>query len=258
MPLEGVHGNRGRAESFGSLAERYDRFRSGYPESLVDHLVFDHPSNALDVGCGTGKVATAVAGRGVRVVGVEPDDRMAQVARNHGVRVCIASFETWDSKGQLFDLITCGHAWHWIDPAVGLAKAASLLRPGGAIELFWNYHVLDQSVLEHIDAAYQAYGPELNVLGHDPTGAADTDPFGGSAAFTGGQARTYRWVRDFDGEEWAEMVGTFSDHQALGEKRLSALQEAVRRIIDEHGVIRAQCGTYAWSARKRPSFDAPA
>src|SRR4051794_21607664 len=73
MPLEGMHEQRRRAASFGSVAQAYDRFRSGYPEALIDHLLADHPSSTLDVGCGTGKVAAAVAARGFRVVGVEPD-----------------------------------------------------------------------------------------------------------------------------------------------------------------------------------------
>ena len=93
------------------------------------------------MGCGTGKVAAAIADRGFRVVGVEPDERMAAVARARGVEVDVVSFENWDSHGQMFDLVTCGHAWQWIDPVIGGPKAASLLRPGGVIALFWNYHV---------------------------------------------------------------------------------------------------------------------
>ena len=80
-----MHQDRGRAESFGSAAEAYDRFRSGYPDALIDDLLVARPSNTLDVGCGTGKVAAAIAARGFRVVGVEPDQRMAEVARARGV-----------------------------------------------------------------------------------------------------------------------------------------------------------------------------
>ena len=90
---------------------------------------------------------------------------MAAVARARGLVVEVASFETWDSRGRLFDLITCGHAWQWIDPVVGGPKAASLLRPGGAIVLFWNFHVLHDSLLMDVRGAYQALAPELSVLG---------------------------------------------------------------------------------------------
>lgn len=203
------------------------------------------------MGCGTGKVAAAIAARGFRVVGVEPDQRMAEVARARGVEVDVASFENWDSRGEMFDLVTCGHAWQWIDPLVGGPKAASLLRPGGAIALFWNYHVLDDSVLTEFRLSYETYAPDLSVVGQDPSGLEDADPFRGVPLLTPGGTRTYRWVREFDAMDWTGMLGTFSDHQRLGEERLTALQQAVRRIIDQHGgVITAQGGTYVWSARK--------
>jgi ubiquinone/menaquinone biosynthesis C-methylase UbiE len=94
VPLDGLHGERDRAESFGSVAEQYDRFRPDYPSALIDELLSESPSNALDVGCGTGKVAVSLMRRGVRVLGIEPDPRMAEVARRHRVPVEIASFES--------------------------------------------------------------------------------------------------------------------------------------------------------------------
>ena len=254
VPLEGIHQDRGRAESFGSAAEAYDRFRSGYPDALIDDLLAARPSNTLDVACGTGKVAAAIAERGFRVVGVEPDERMAAVARARGVEVDVVSFENWDSHGQMFDLVTCGHAWQWIDPVIGGPKAASLLRPGGVIALFWNYHVVDDSVLTGFRLAYETYAPDLSVVGQDPSGLEDADPFRGVTSLSPGETRSYRWVREFDAVDWTGMLGTLSDHQRLGRERLTALQRAVRRIIDERGgLIAAQGGTYVWSARKLPT-----
>ena len=88
-------------------------------------------------------------------------------------------------------------------------------------------------------------------MGQDPSGLEDADPFRGVSSLTPGEARTYRWVREFDAMDWTGMLGTFSDHQRLGGERLTALQQAVRRIIDQRGgLIAAQGGTYLWSARK--------
>jgi SAM-dependent methyltransferase len=248
-----MHQDKGRAESFGFSATAYDRFRSGYPDALIDDLLAARPSDTLDVGCGTGKVAAAIAARGFRVVGVEPDERMAAVARARGVVVDVASFESWDSRGEMFDLVTCGHAWQWIDPDIGGPKAASLLRPSGVIALFWNFHVLDEAVLIQFRAAYQTHAPELSVVGEDPSGVEDSDPFRGLPSLTPGETRTYRWVREFDATEWAGMLGTFSDHQRLDRERLVALQQTLGRIIDQHGgLITARGGTYLWWARKLP------
>ena len=248
-----MHADRRRAESFGSAARDYDRFRSGYPDALVDDLLAADPSSTLDVGCGTGTVAAALAARGYRVLGVDPDPRMAALARARGVSVEIASLEAWDSRGRLFDLITCGHAWQWVDPDLGTAKVASLLRPGGTAALFWNYHVLPNPVLVEVRRAYQLHAPELSVIGEDPSTLADVDPFAGVATMTPGQSRTYRWVRRFGPEDWAGMVGTFSDHRRLGPERLDALQRALRDVVERHdGWVEARGGTYVWRSRRRP------
>ena len=47
------------------------------------------------------------------------------------------------------------------------------------------------------------------------------------------------------------MLATFSDHARLGEHRLPHLQFALRRTIEQAGgVVRSQCGTYVWMARR--------
>jgi 2-polyprenyl-3-methyl-5-hydroxy-6-metoxy-1,4-benzoquinol methylase len=122
VALDELHLDRARAESFGSVAEQYDRYRPTYPDALIDDLAALQPAQVLDVGCGTGKAAVALARRGLSVLGVELDERMADVARGHGISVEVAAFETWDDAGRRFDLITCAGAWHWIDHGPGVSK----------------------------------------------------------------------------------------------------------------------------------------
>lgn len=70
------------AESFGSDAARYDRARPCYPAALVERIVAASPGpGILDVGCGTGIAARQFQAAGCRVLGVDPDARMADLAR---------------------------------------------------------------------------------------------------------------------------------------------------------------------------------
>jgi SAM-dependent methyltransferase len=217
----------------------------------MDDLAALGPTNALDVGCGTGKVARALTERGLRVLGVEPDEAMAAVARRHEVRVELARFETWDPAGRTFDLLTAGHAWHWVDPVSGLAKAASVMKPGGIVALCWNYHAVDPRLAEAFEVVYAACAPELEVLGRDPTGCPDLDPFSGSDHFTPGATRTYRWPRELSADDWVTMLATFSDHRRLGQDRLQELQAMLRGAINASGgTVRSVCGTYVWSSRR--------
>jgi SAM-dependent methyltransferase len=251
VPLRGLHGDRDRAESFGSVAEQYDRLRPPYPGVFMDDLAALGPTDVLDVGCGTGKVARALIERGLRVLGVEPDESMAGVARRHGVPIELASFEAWDPAGRTFDLLTFGHAWHWVDPVLGLTKAASVMNPGGTVALFWNYHVLDAPLLEAFEGVYAACAPELQVIGRDPAGSPDLDPFGESDHFTPGETRTYRWARELSADDWVAMLATFSDHRRLGHERLRELQDTLRKsICASGGTVRSLCGTYLWLSQR--------
>jgi SAM-dependent methyltransferase len=65
------------------LAACYDS--ANPPESFYAHylaLAGDAPKTILDMGCGTGRLAVALAERGHRVTGADPSAGMMQVARN--------------------------------------------------------------------------------------------------------------------------------------------------------------------------------
>jgi SAM-dependent methyltransferase len=106
---------------------------------MVERIIAASPGpDVLDVGCGTGIEARQFQAAGCRVLGVEPDPRMAQFARRSGLEVEVAGFEAWDPAGRTFDAVIAGQAWHWVDPVAGAAKAAQVLRPGGRLAVFWN------------------------------------------------------------------------------------------------------------------------
>jgi SAM-dependent methyltransferase len=248
---EELHLDRRRAGSFGSVADQYDRYRPACPGALIEDLAALRPEQVLDIACGTGKVAVPLAKRGLSVLGVELDERMADVARRHGIPVEIAPFETWDDAGRRFDLITCGSAWHWIDPALGVTKAAKVLRPGGVIVRFWSYHLLEEPVLSAFDAVYRRHAPDAQVHGRSAAKSTEVDPFAESDAFSSVETRKYCWEDTLSADEWAGLVATYSDHQRLGPERLTVLQDALHAAIENlGGAVRSHGETYALLARR--------
>ena len=235
-----IHENRRRAESFGENAQQYDRARPTYPEGLVDFLMADGPQRVLDVGCGTGKAGRLFLARGCDVLGVELDARMADVARSHGLAVEVAAFEAWDPAGRVFDLLVSGQAWHWIDPAVGLEKAADVLRPGGRFAVFWNLGELDPPALEVFLEVHNRLGVEIGQSA--AVGAYTRDGGAGSVAalesleaFERVEVRRYFWELRYSRDEWLDQLQTHSDHRILPADTLNAVLRGIGAAIDDLG-----------------------
>jgi SAM-dependent methyltransferase len=236
-----LHADRRRASSFGDDAEQYDRVRPPYPAALIDVLVGERPHTVLDVGCGTGIVARLLIARGCDVLGLEPDPRMATVARRHGVPVEAGTIEEWDAAGRLFDLLTAGQAWHWVDPHRGAAQAAQVLRPGGRIGLFWNQAHPDPSVRPALDAAYGRHAPELAqrsvLLGQRETALYESvaEALRETGAFDPVSVEMFAHQIVYSTAEWIDLAATHSDHHTLPVTKLAALLADIAVQVDRAG-----------------------
>jgi SAM-dependent methyltransferase len=231
---------RDRARLFDQAAECYDRYRPGYPEALIDDLVATSPGpTVLDVACGTGIAARLMAQRGADVLGVDLNAGMAAIAERHGIRTEVAEFETWDPMGRSFDLVTCAQAWHWLDPVPSAVKAASVLRIGGRLCLFWSVGYHPDDVAEAMGAAYRrALPPGSTSLtvgyavnsssGGEPDFSAVADALRDCGRFEEPQTRSFPWRRTYTTDQWIGQLRSHSDHLALP----TALQET---LFDEIG-----------------------
>ena len=93
----------------------------------------------LDIGCGGGLLAEALARRGAQVTAIDLAPSMIEVARLHAhesglaIDYQLASAQQYAAQAPAaFDVITCMElVEHVPSPAALLAAAATLLRPGG-------------------------------------------------------------------------------------------------------------------------------
>lgn len=235
--------DRRRAEGFGARADRYERVRPSYPAELVAWLSRDGMGAAVDVGCGTGRVAVLLAAAGWNVIGIEPDQRMAAIARSHGVGVTVSTFERWQPPRSDFALVASGTAWHWVDPAVGYDRAASALRSGGSLAIFRNSYRYDAEVRAIIERNLRRHAPHL-LTGCVPLGTADPNRVDSHVAdlerrgdlFGPPEHRAFRHERVVTVDDWIEELTTHSPIMLLD------ATVAGRLLADLAGQVRSEVG----------------
>jgi len=238
-PSTEAHQHRQVAESFGTDAERYDRARPRYPEALISRVVTGSTGREiLDIGCGTGIVARQFQAAGARVLGVDPDPRMAGLARQSGVEVEVAKIEDWDPAGRLFDAAVSGQAWHWVDPVAGAAVAARALRAEGRLALFWNAFQPPAELAEAFSGAIRRALPDSPFRMPPGTrSAADVYLAGfpkleNGLAEAGGFGEPERWRFAW---EWTYTRDAWLDQMPTAGVLTTAPPEAVAQVLAEAG-----------------------
>ena len=199
--------------------------------------------DVLDVGCGTGIAARLLQAAGCRVLGVEPDARMAELARRSGVDVEVATFEDWDPAGLQFDAVIAAQAWHWVDPVAGAAAAARALRPAGRLVLFWNAIQPPRDLGEAFAGVYRAVQPGLpfNPWAGPALDAYLTmcgtaaDGLRQAAAFSEPEQWQFGWDRPYTRDEWLELVPTIGGHNRVPPAKLRELLTGIGAAIDAVG-----------------------
>ncbi|GAB3426160.1 class I SAM-dependent methyltransferase [Flindersiella endophytica] len=239
------HRLRQAAESFGVDAERYDRTRQPYPTALIEQIVAAAPGrNVLDVGCGTGIAARQLQAAGCTVLGVEPDARMAEFARERGLEVEVSNIEAWEPAGRQFDAVIAATAWHWIDPKAGAAKVASVLRPAGVFAAFWHTWQLPPKVAEALVAACLRvlpdspfnFGGMANMLDiYQPFLDKTADGIREQGGFAEPEQWRYDWERAYTREEWLDQLPTSGAFTRLPGDKLTEIANDVGAAIDTIG-----------------------
>jgi SAM-dependent methyltransferase len=237
---------RERGLVFGEVAERYERARPGYPPAIVGEVaeILGLPPRAhvLEVGSGTGKATVLWADAGYDVVCLEPDEKMAAIARRkfagrENVTVETVGLEAWPVEDEAFDLVTAAQAWHWVPADVRLPTAQTALRPGGGVALIWNWE-RDRSTDVHdaFDHVYQSLAP---TLVQEPLKRriedGIRDELDAAPGFGPVTVRTYPWERTFTAAGYVDLLGTHSDHRMLPSEDRDRLHDAIAGVIDGWG-----------------------
>ncbi|MBY5519610.1 class I SAM-dependent methyltransferase [Rhizobium leguminosarum] len=258
-------------EAFGDDPANYHRARPSYPKAtwaaLRERAGLKAGIDILEIGAGSGLATMALLGHRPRsLVAVEPDGRLADYLRTSIDDPCLdiveAPFETADLKPASFDLVAAATMFHWLDPTASLKKIHGLLRPDGAVALWWNvfgdtgrpdaFH--DETV--HLFASHPSSlsSGDAERLPH----GLDTGARVGELAATGfitDEPQFLSWTLTLDPAAVRRLYTTYSNVATLPPVERDALLDALEAIAASRfgGCVERNMTTAIYIARRRSS-----
>lgn len=240
---------KAESQRFNDVAEIYDQYRPGYPAELLADLLelsgIQPGGKILEIGSGTGIATQFFAQRGYSIVCLEPGQNMIDVAARKladypNVSFAKARFEDWEVAPGSFDLVISAQAFHWVPERVRFEKTARILKPHGALGLFWNMAMIpdmDLNVRRELDQVYFKYAPEFSKpettveqLIENRANSLRESPY-----YKDLIVRQYPWTECYETEAYLGLLNTYSDHLGLSRQRRALLFENIARVIDHHG-----------------------
>ena len=231
--------------TFDREAARYHRARPAPPEKLID-AVFEQGrlepgAHILEVGCGTGQATRPLAERGLRVHALELGPTLAEFARANirglDVTVETTAFEDYRSP-TFFDALVSVQAFHWLEPKSGLAHAASLLRPGGALLLAWHQDRTQGTPFNRAaHLVHTSYEAPLKLDRPTPTHAPErfAEALAKSPHFGGLEVFRHTWTHRYDKARYLDLLLTYSNVQAMDPPTRKRFLADIAVVIDEYG-----------------------
>ena len=243
-------------DAFGRTAREYELGRPGWPvgllEGVVAELGLEPSANVLDLGAGTGKLTRALVSRFAHVVAVEPDDAMRAVLEE-----VVPAAQPLAGRGDAIpvgdgelDAVLSAEAFHWFATDESVAEIARVLRPRGALVIFWNIPVefadLGDEVEAVIDEAFERGGvPGLpRVLSGEWRRPIEDGPFE--------ELREAEVERDVVNtrEEWIANLLSVSSIAHQPEQDRAAFAARLRELVPPGQEVRRRIRTVAhWTRR---------
>jgi SAM-dependent methyltransferase len=181
----------------------YDELRPEYaPEAVAwvaERCGIGPGSRLVDLAAGTGRLSGWFLQLGVDVIAVEPAANMRAVLEERfpTIRAIVATAESMPFDDGAVDAVVVGNAFHHFGRDAAMAEIHRILRPGGALAVFWAWPAEEEqlkipgmrAIYEAIDDTHAEAEIVVRAAGHGgrvrpvraPGVPRDPRPAGGAA-----------------------------------------------------------------------------
>jgi SAM-dependent methyltransferase len=200
----------------------YDELRPEYaPEAVAwvaERCGIGPGSRVVDLAAGTGRLSGWFLQLGVDVIAVEPAANMRAVLEERfpTVRTIVASAESMPLADQSVDAVVVGNAFHHFERDAAMAEIHRILRPGGALAVFWVWPAEEEQLkipgMRGIYEAIDKTWAESTIMAAHRSWAEPPATVEGFDAF---ERRVFPATHLLPAARLADLYATFSDVLSL-------------------------------------------
>jgi ubiquinone/menaquinone biosynthesis C-methylase UbiE len=143
-----IHNN---IERFNGFSKEYDKYRPTPPPIIVDTLtnyIGETPKLVVDLGCGTGLSTFIWQDYCDKVVGIDPNEEMLQVAlskslerkNSNNIKFQFGYGNDTQLQSGIVDIVTCSSSFHWMEPDSTIREVTRILRDNGVFAIYGHDH----------------------------------------------------------------------------------------------------------------------
>lgn len=239
---------KGLETTFNTVSSEYDKWRPTYVPELYEDIFsvkeINQSSNVLEIGIGTGQATLPILEKGCSFTAVELGEKLAEYTQNKfgnykNFNIINSKFEDFECPPNSFDLIFSASAFHWIPEKIGYTKVYRILKSGGFFARFANHPYKDKG-REEIHVAmqkiYAIYMPgALSGTEYSKEDAQNRADISKKYGFVDVNYKLYHRTRSFNAKEYVSLLGTYSDHIAIEEKKRLKFFAEIQKVIEDLG-----------------------
>jgi SAM-dependent methyltransferase len=221
-------------------ALHYDELRPEYaPEAVAwvaERSGLEPGSSVVDLAAGTGRLSGRFLDLGIDVVAVEPAANMRAVlqARFPAVHSIVATAELMPFDDGAIDAVVVGNAFHHFERDAAMSEIRRVLRPGGALALFWAWPANEEQLqipgMRAIHEAIDGTHAEAAIMAAHRSWAEPPATVDGFDPF---ERREFSATHVLPAARLADLYATFSDVVSLPAPRRAWLLDRIEHLSGE-------------------------
>ena len=217
----------------------YDELRPEYASEAVawvaERCGIGPGSRVVDLAAGTGRLSGRFVELGVDMIAVEPAANMRAVLEERfpTVRAIVASAESMPLDDAAVDAVVVGNAFHHFERDAAMAEIHRVLRPGGALAVFWAWPAEEDQLripgMRPIYEAVEETWADAAIPAAHRSWAELPATVDGFAPF---ERREFPATHVMPAARLVDLYATFSDVVSLPAPTRAGLLDRIRQLSD--------------------------